>query len=131
MSTRCQVKVTNGDEKLTLYHHTDGYPENMIPTIQEAWEKYGKGWEGARVYKVAGMLCAIDPMVFEPLDYHDLHSDIEYYYVIDCKGESHSGSKPIWTIKVYEVKFDFKGEIKDKDRLKLIKTYKSNKPYKE
>jgi|SRR3990167_1338098 len=122
MSTRCQVKVTNGEESLTLYHHTDGYPDYMLPTIKKAWEKYGQGWEGARVYKVASMLCAVDPTVFEPLDYHSLHGDIEYYYVIDCKGESHIGAKPVWIINVYDVEFAIDNKGKDKERLKKIQT---------
>ena len=37
MSTRCQVKVGDGEESVTLYHHTDGYPEYMVPTIWKAF----------------------------------------------------------------------------------------------
>jgi hypothetical protein len=113
MSTRCQVKVTDGADSITLYHHTDGYPSYMIPKIREAWETYGKGWEGARVGKVASMLCAVDPVVFEPEESHDLHMDIEYYYVIDCKDTAHIGTKPVWTVKAYGVDFD-------QDRLSLL-----------
>ncbi len=117
MSTRTQVKVTNGEQSLTLYHHTDGYPSYMLPLIQKAWEDFGQGWEGARVYKVASMLCAVDPVVFEPLDYHDMHGDIEYFYEVDCKGESHHGAEPVWKITSYEVVFDFEDKKSAKDRL--------------
>ena len=127
MSTRCQVKVTNGEQSLTLYHHMDGYPEGILPLIKEAWDKHGKEWEGARVYKVASMLCAVDPIQFEPLDYHSLHGDIEYYYVVNCKGESHVGAEPIWTVTVYEVKMDFDGKLTDKKRLTEIKSVAVNK----
>ena len=120
MSTRCQVKVTDGTESLTLYHHTDGYPSNMLPIIRSAWEKYGQGWEGARVGKVASMLCAVDPTVFEPLDYHTLHGDIEYYYIINCKDTAHTETKPKWTVTVYDVKTNFGGKKNDKDRLKEL-----------
>ncbi len=122
MSTRCQVRVTNGEDKLTLYHHYDGYPTNMLRLIKEAWEKYGKGWEGARVGKVAGMLCAIDPVIFEPEDTHELHGDIEYFYEVNCKGEQHVGSEPIWEVTTYEVKMDFDNKKSEKERLTRLKT---------
>ena len=123
MSTRCQVKVTNGEESLTLYHHTDGYPDYMLPTIKKAWEKYGQGWEGARVYKVASMLCAVDPIIFEPLDYHGLHPDIKYYYIINCKNESHVGAKPVWEIEIYTVNNNWKEQIGGKPKQELKQLY--------
>jgi hypothetical protein len=117
MSTRCQVKVTDGEQSLTLYHHTDGYPSHMLPVIKKAWDEHGKEWEGARVYKVASMLCAVDPVVFEPLDYHGLHADIEYYYVINCKDTTRVGTRPDWAVTAYEADFDFGGHKKDDERL--------------
>lgn len=127
MSTRCQVRVTDGDDAITLYHHTDGYPSYMVPTIRKAWEEYGKGLEGARVYKVASMLCAVDPVVFEPLPYKDLHADIEYFYEINCKGKSHIGAEPVWTVKVFSAGFDFDNKKTEKERLTLLAKGKVNK----
>ena len=101
------MRVTDGESKITLYHHWDGYPSNMMPLIREAWEKWGQGWEGARVGKVAGMLCASDPAGYEPEDGHTLHADIEYFYEIDCKDTMHSNTKPKWKVTAYGVDFDF------------------------
>ena len=42
MGTRCQVQVVeeaenkDWEEKVTLYHHWDGYPDNMIPLFKKA-----------------------------------------------------------------------------------------------
>ncbi len=108
MSTRCQVKVTDGEDKITLYHHHDGYPTYMLSKIREAWEKYGKGWEGGRVGKVAGMLCAVDPIEFEPEDGHSLHGDIEWYYVVNCKSEMHMGAEPVWQVTTNKVGYTSK-----------------------
>lgn len=128
MSTRSQVKVTDGTHSLTLYHHTDGYPTGILPLIFQAWDKYGRGWEGARVHKVASMLCATDPVIFEPLDYHTLHADIEYYYVINCKDTAHVGTTPDWTVTSYAVAFDFPADGEnpkaDADRLTELHTLK-------
>ena len=122
MATRCQVQVVdekNAEDKVTLYHHWDGYPENMIPLITKAYDEYAKGWEGGRVGKVASMLCAVDPMQFEPEAGHDLHGDIEFLYKVIVKNPEgmHVGSKPSWDVETWVVSFDFEGEMSDEERL--------------
>lgn len=124
MSTRCQVRVEDNDSKLTLYHHTDGYPTYMLKLIRDAWGKYCKGWEGARVNKVASALCAIDPLIFEPLDYHTLHSDIAWFYTINVHDTKHTGTEPVWTVSVYKASFDFDQVKKEHERLTLIERLK-------
>ena len=90
MSTRCQVQVIeenlHWNEKVTLYHHTDGYPEYIVPKIYEAYcYKDGSQYphfneeRKGRAGKVASLLCWADPMVFEPEEGHELHGDIEYF----------------------------------------------------
>lgn len=122
MSTRCQVRVEDGESKLTLYHHTDGYPSYMLMLIQKAWEKYCRGWEGARVGKAASALCAVDPLIFEPLDYHTLHGDIEWFYTIDVHDTKHIGTTPVWKISVYKTSFDFEQSKSEEERTTLIET---------
>lgn len=96
MSTRCQVKVIdNYGEKLTLYHHCDGYPSHMIGTFRSAYGDIVTG--ESRVGKVASYLCAVEPGEYEPLDNHDLHSDIEWYYVINCS------NKHKWIVDIYKM----------------------------
>lgn len=114
MSTRCQVRVMNADgkdtgEDVTLYHHTDGYPEYMLPKMAEAWEEFStdERWMLGRPGKVASFLCAVDPRAFEPEAGHELHGDIEYYYklyaeeegwgveVFECRPGGRPGRKPI------------------------------------
>lgn len=117
MSTRCQVQVVQEgcgwEEKVTLYHHTDGYPEYMIPIINKAYnytEQYSWdnepsfcGWQKGRAGKVASLLCWSDPMVFEPEEGHDLHGDIEYFYRLYCvndKGGS-MATKARWEVEIF------------------------------
>jgi len=114
MSTRCQVKVVQTelwDDAVTLYHHCDGYPENIIPLINKTlqahikrhddqmikWKLSSKDqgkprWEAGRAGKVASMLCSADPEEFEPEQGHKLHGDIEYYYVLYV---------PSWEVEVF------------------------------
>lgn len=118
MSTRCQVVVKQEgldawiDERW-LYHHTDGYPEYMIPLIAEGYNiavnylKDKHGWEhcsymAGRAGKAASFLCYVDPGIFEP-EPKGFHSDIEYYYEIYLVNTQSGsiGEIPSWDIKVY------------------------------
>ena len=106
MSTRCQVQVIQEgltwDGKVTLYHHCDGYPTNILPLIRSAFGA-GSGWQLGRAGKAAGFLCASDPGSFEPEEGHDLHGDIEYYYKVYLKntGRGSLVENPIWEVEVY------------------------------
>ena len=97
MSTRCQVKVQgtdiNGTGAFTLYHHCDGYPEYMLPIIGNA---YKDCWQAGRFGKAAVMVAAADPSGYELEQGHELHGDIEYYYVVEVYHDK-------WTIKAYIV----------------------------
>ena len=128
MSTRCQVKViqegmgNDWNEEITLYHHTDGYPENMIPVISKAFnfkDKYANDWIKGRAGKVASLLCWADPGVFEPEKGHKLHLDIEYYYKLYCVNHKHgsAGDIPTWEIEI----FDGSGERLVHERAELSK----------
>ena len=109
MSTRCQVQVIqeglDWEEKVTLYHHTDGYPEYMIPTIKKAYDYDCETWVKGRAGKVASILCWADPAVFEPEEGHDLHGDIEYYYRLYLRNTNGGtlAEEATWELDVYEV----------------------------
>ena len=115
MSTRCQVQVIEDcdgqDFKVSLYHHTDGYPEYIIPKIYEAYcyenfDRYGLNrdyWDftKTRAGKVASLLCWSDPTVFEPEDHHMLHGDIDYYYRLFCLNSSQD-KRPLWEVEIFK-----------------------------
>ncbi len=116
MSTRCQVQVIEGMgdnlyQKVTLYHHFDGYPSNMLPLIHKAYELSGGGWEAGRAGKMASFLCAADPGQFEPEAGHDLHSgDIAYFYTVKpSNNDKSSDAHPQWIVTAYDPPFDCKG----------------------
>ena len=142
MSTRSQVQVRckpnnfaagHEGQRITLYHHTDGYPSYMLPKILSAyrdgperqwresdaslaewvafWAPDGSfdRWQYERPGKAAGFLCATDPGIFEPEDSHDLHSDIEYYYIVYVAADG-------WDVEVQER--DYEAET-DHNSIKL------------
>jgi hypothetical protein len=132
MSTRCQVQVIQEgiwSEKITLYHHCDGYPDNILPIIQQAYDigvtkdsgaKLGL-WELGRAGKVASLLCAADPGQFEPEAGHELHGDIEYYYrlyAVNKQGGS-LAENPAWEIEIFT---SHQNECKNATAVKLTGT---------
>jgi hypothetical protein len=44
MSTRCNIIITDGEDQLIFYRHSDGYPEGALPTLKKfmQWVKEGK-----------------------------------------------------------------------------------------
>ena len=110
MSTRANVILKEGDERLYFYRHSDGYPEGTQPSLKLLikWMKSGKvrnnlsqgsGWLiaiGIMEYNALpdfeviddyGVLDSIqDPKgwkvgAYEPTT--GIHGDIEYLYTID------------------------------------------------
>ena len=108
MSTRCQVTVIqeglSWQERLTLYHHCDGYPSYMLPVIQQAWDLSHGGWEAGSAGTAASYLCAADPGQMEPEEGHALHGDIEYFYRLFVSNEQNGtiGERPVWEVEVLE-----------------------------
>jgi hypothetical protein len=94
-------------EKVTLYHHYDGYPSGIIPLLEKAYKRFSRPrrccWELGRVGKVASFLCATDPGGFEPEDNHDLHFDIEYFYRLYLVNTAHgtTAERPRWEVEIY------------------------------
>ena len=128
MGTRCQVKVKEHgvicpQEEVTLYHHFDGYPSNMVPLIAKAYEA---DWKHGRVGKVATFLVTQDAEGYEIEQGHELHGDIEWYYILDVKSEQHIGAIPEWFLRVYKTPFNcysihdmklvFSGPIEDAEK---------------
>ena len=109
MSTRCQVQIKNKEDKVTLYHHSDGYPDWMVNVFYDASAYRNTiadyaSFKFTRSGYVAGVLCIVDPLQFELLDYHDLHGDIEYYYILDV-------SDMEWILSIYETNLPDKKRI--------------------
>lgn len=144
MSTRCQVQVVRVKDGLeawidgetrTLYHHSDGYPDHMLPVFERAWEQMSAlGEKGTPFEKyrcneyqldrpgyVAGWLCTVDPGRFEPENTPSLHADIEYLYVLEVSGKG-------WTLRTLEPKSGFWDDpkLENMKRSGKMRTFKLN-----
>lgn len=101
MSTRACVVVKDDHDHLVFYRHSDGYPRGVFPTLSAFIESLKKGCIRDNVTQSAGWLIHLGSIeyntfglpkskensrgwkvgAYEPTP--DIHSDIEYLYVID------------------------------------------------
>jgi len=103
MSTRANIIVKAGREKLIFYRHSDGYPEGTMPLLNQFIEKVKSGEIRDNITQSAGWLielgrremfqCFSDFSDGFPENYRwkvgfiepttSIHGDIEYLYTID------------------------------------------------
>lgn len=108
MSTRCQVfiieKLKGKEERIgTLYHHFDGYPENIIPKLNAAINKWQKNAVMGYIHgnTLINYITAEDPSGYEiePID-TKIHGDLSYLYEVRIryKGNSREWKAQVKTI---------------------------------
>lgn len=82
MSTRANIRITEGDGQILLYHHCDGYPEGVGKELKE-FLKFYKYWDPERIASdLATMKNRYEKYPYECAIC--LHGDEAYVYVIDC-----------------------------------------------
>lgn len=108
MSTRCNIIIKDGAERIYLYHHHDGYPMGVGTELQYYLQnKWGQSrmtsWYGPSIANDLVKGHINKPMAQEPHKDNEyeitygLHDDAEYIYVINCKAR---------TIRCYEISRD-------------------------
>jgi hypothetical protein len=105
VSTRCQIEFKCGDQRRTVYRHSDGYPSAVLPDLLEflAWSTRGGDVE----YEAANFLywskryldVGSAQLGFGICANDELHGDIEYYYVVE-----HSAGGVL--VRAYEVEYE-------------------------
>ena len=114
MSTRCNIIIKDGKQKLYFYRHSDGYPSGVSETLNKFLDGIKTGKIRDNLSQAAGWLIIIgrdEATVdgvnkwtgyewkvgsYEPTD--GIHDDIEYLYEIDLekktlKGWNYNGKK--------------------------------------
>ncbi len=144
MSTRCQVQIIqeglDWEQKITLYHHYDGYPENMVQLIANAFSVHDQyqSWILGRAEKVAALLCAEDPEGYDVESSNTLHGDIEYLYKLYCINTANGSlaENPIWELEILVPKKEFRYDAVEenmkifKKRTNINKMLKNNPEWK-
>lgn len=101
MSTRANIVLKDGEDKLWFYRHSDGYPEGTMPTLNKFLNLINEGKILNTLCQAAGWLIIIGAEEYKtkPTDQleshgHDWkvgayepttgqHGDIDYLYTID------------------------------------------------
>ncbi len=119
MSTRACIKIKasirlNDDDKkltecvITLYHHSDGYPEGVGKDLKKYLDEVVSGWADWYSENIATDLVrgAIKDCEGEPdMGYKVAiceHGDCEYGYVIDCDAQTLTCYKLGWGVKPWK-----------------------------
>jgi hypothetical protein len=110
VSTRANIVVTDGEDELIFYRHSDGYPDGTLPTLKNFLDLVQNGIIRDNICQACGWLVLIGAReygvtlegdqlpvsqrgpsmgwkvgAYEPTS--GLHSDIEYIYVVDLKNK--------------------------------------------
>lgn len=105
MSTRCNIKVVDGNNELWFYRHSDGYPAGAMPLLNEFMDLVKSGAIRDNVSQASGWLIYLgakeyglhDPNTedgfsgwkvgsIEPTTGE--HGDIEYLYTVDLQAKA-------------------------------------------
>lgn len=93
MSTRANIIISDGYDKLWFYRHSDGYPAGALPTLAEFMQRVVDGKIRNNANQAAGWLIVIGHEeyakygsdwkvgAYEPT--YAQHGDIEYLYTLD------------------------------------------------
>lgn len=107
MSTRCNIIIKDGytNDRIILYHHDDGYPEGVGVQLRKALSNY-QDWQ-IKEHAFCNLPnelikdeCGLNDREFEITP--NLHGDIEYCYVINCKARTLRCYKIPWDPEVHE-----------------------------
>lgn len=92
MATRASIRIVDGDKRIDLYHHWDGYPEGVGVDLVKYCGKIDERmrWRIDNIANdlVKGKIVNIEagqevPDMGYEISY-GFHADIEYAYLIDC-----------------------------------------------
>ena len=110
MSTRCNIIVKDGNDRIYLYHHHDGYPMGVGTELQRWLDERFKPqpYFTPRWYAMSIATALVKGAPVYPFDKEGkkddeyeittgLHGDVEYVYVINCQAR---------TLRCYEVSWD-------------------------
>lgn len=86
MSTRCNIIIKWRRDKITLYHHHDGYPEGVGRDLKFYLSKE-RYWNDEYIAEaLVKNKAGLRDDEYKPS--MGLHGDIEYVYEIDCRKKS-------------------------------------------
>jgi hypothetical protein len=123
MSTRANIVITDGEDELIFYRHSDGYPTGTLPTLKEflalvisgtirnnvsqsaGWlilvgaNEYGVTYNSNGITHTLDSCCGSPGMAWKVGAYEPstgIHGDIEHFYVVDLSQKNIRHTKVTW-----------------------------------
>jgi hypothetical protein len=137
MSTRSNIIVDDGYRRIQLYRHYDGFPDDLLPDLEQAllyawpWPRFEAADFAAAIVRAwkgeGGGNITVDG---SPKDWELIHADVEWVYLIRPQGEKmKEGVQPFYAgdpiVEVYDWRdFWFSGVDPHKVKPQPIKRVK-------
>lgn len=96
MSTRCHIKIVDGDKVIRLYHHSDGYPEGVGADLKDMLKRRPDFFNDPE-YRTRDLIqnkMGLNDVGYAPA--FCIHGDENYVYVIDCGNRTLKCYKHNW-----------------------------------
>lgn len=107
MSTRANVILKEGNEKLFFYRHSDGYPEGVKPSLDKFCEGLKKGTIRNNLLQSAGWLIMLGAAEYDTkMEYDKEESRLGIAY-----GDISTAEFPGWKVGAYEPTTGIHGDV--------------------
>lgn len=120
MSTRANIILKEGNDKLFFYRHSDGYPEGTMPTLNKFmdWLKSGKIRENLQ--QASGWLIILGAMEYNSIPKYIVNKDPEISWLEYTNLDSIEEPKD-WKAGAYEITTGIHGDIEWIYEIDLLK----------
>ena len=113
MTTRCQIQIVTNTATMTLYRHSNGWPEAILPIIRNAYhlnvkslikekgdkEKYGTAYLVSTFLNEGASLNEME--AFEMLTNNFLIANIDFIYRLKILTDKSKINPPKWKLEVF------------------------------
>lgn len=121
MSTRANIIIRDGGDKLFFYRHSDGYPDGTLPTLKQFTGLIASGKIRNNLQQSAGWLVLIGAIEYKTLSPEPWKSKVEKEQPYDSDYEVNLGDEPKdWKVGAYEPTTSLHGDIEFMYEIDLV-----------
>jgi hypothetical protein len=111
MSTRANIILKEGEEKLYFYRHSDGYPSGTMPTLEKFlnWMKEGKIRNN--IQQAGGWLIVLGAIEYNAIPKYKTIETTRYGRTLEETDDESIQAPTDWKVGAYEPTTDLHGDI--------------------
>ena len=111
MSTRANIILKEGKDKLFFYRHSDGYPKGTLPTLNKFVEWMKEGHIRSNVQQAAGWLIMLGALEYSTIPDYKTETVERYRGTVEEIDFNTIGSPKDWKVGAYEPTTCIHGDI--------------------